>query len=176
MFFKKVIRDGSVPLEHKRGKCSKKEYTSKCLGFKFRIPEEFIVENEDLLKNRSKPGDICDFFGRAGSGIEVGVNFIPTDGGLTFQKMDELDRVGRAVAEKINNTSTDGRKSTYYGIREFCGRNCAYFILQHKRDGKDYFTEFYQNYTAYYMLQFSFTYTHENRWSVEELKTCFSAL
>lgn len=176
MFFKKVIRDGSVPLEYKRGKCSKKEYKSKCLSYKYIIPEGFVIANEVQLENRSKPKDICDFFGRSASGVEIGVNFIPADGVLLMKQMDELDMIGRAVVKRMNDTSTDGRRATYYGITEFCGKNCAHSVLQHKRDGKDCFTEFYQHYTSYYMLQFAFTYTYENRWSVEELKACFSML
>lgn len=49
MFFHKAQNDGSVPLKYKRGKTTKTEYKSKCLGYRFRIPKDFAEGNARTL-------------------------------------------------------------------------------------------------------------------------------
>lgn len=176
MFFQKTVNDGSVPLEYKRGKRTKKEYRSKCLGYKFAIPEGFVLEKEEVLKEKSTQEDISDFCGKSRAGIEVGVNFIPADGSFPINDTGTMDMIGKSIVQKINDTSTDGRTSTYYGVTEFCGKKCAHSIMEYERDGVQFFTEFYQNYTTYYLLQFAFTYTYENGTGVSELRSLFSSL
>lgn len=173
MFFQKVVNDGSIPLEYKRGKRTKKEYRSKCLGYKFIIPKGFILGNEYQLKDRSTQEDISDLWGKSSEGIEVGVNFIPLDGSCIINDTNALDRIGRGIEEKAND---DRYTSTYYGVTEFCGKKCVHFIMEYMQNGEQFFSEFYQNYTTYYVVQFGFTYTYENASVLSDLKSSFSPL
>lgn len=176
MFFHKAQNDGSVPLKYKRGKTTKTEYKSKCLGYRFRIPKDFTAGNEAQLEERSTPDNISDFWGQSASGIEVGVTVIPTDGSLLITDTDIIDRIGRATSQNVNDNSTDGRTSTYYGVTEFCGRKCAHSVMQYEQNGAELYAEFYQNYTTYYLLQFAFIYAKDKEFGVYDLKAAFSAL
>lgn len=175
MFLHRVVNDGSIPLKYKRGKHTKKKYTSRCLGYKFKIPEGFAFANECQLKDRSTPDDTSDLYGVSSEGIEVGVNFIPADGSYIINDTNTLDRIGRAIEQKVNNENSD-RHVSYYGVTEFCGKKCVRYIMEYTQNGEQFFAEYYQNYTTYYVVQFSFIYTYDNAESVSDLKSLFSAL
>lgn len=176
MFFRKKKNDGSVPIVYKRGIIKNKVYRSKCLGYAIRICDGFQVRDAEQCERESTPKDICDFFGILASNVRVGVNYIPHDGRIIVAEDKTRDLLGASITQNLNKQQQGRAVSTYYGLVNFCGKSCCYSVMRYQKDGAEWISEFYQYYSTYYMLQFSFIYLPENKWHVDDAKALFSSL
>lgn len=176
MLLQKPKIDGSIPLKYKQGKIKKNIYRSECLGYTFHIPDDFKIQDEKERQSHCNQKDICDFFCIETSGTNVGVYYSPSDGSVVFADDNFRDMIANAMVQKMNEQFGNDRKSTYYGLVNFCGKPCAHVITHFQQHGKNWISESYQYHSTYYSLSFVFTYLSGNEWHVDKMKALFLPL
>lgn len=169
MFKRKTKKKGLIT--YKRGKWSKKDYKSKALGYRFVYPEEGTATDKKNLISRDEPTCITDFQYGLLSGVSCAVQYVPQDGMLP--EGIDIDSLGRAMVDKMNETATDGRISTYHGVVEFAGKQCIHHSTRHNNNGVNMLFEFYGYNAPNCSVQFAFTCYNDNFADLELLKQAF---